>query len=273
MEEKIYFTSGEFAKLCGTTKETLRHYHNKGILMPKKQGENGYFYYEAWQFFEFDLIGLLIYAGNSLEQIREYLEAHSTERFLELMDNSKERLLRKKAKIENMLRVVENTVALANYGLKHNGNQLTITTCKKEYYLTVPIKESDYENKRNLLDAFSQFWAHSAENPLIGEYPYSYVVPEESYLAGDYTIKYIAGKLDEPSGDQNIHTKRPGRYAMLFHYGSIDTVEESCRRLCAEAGQLNLKLSGPLYVDELISNHVTPEEKDHVTKVSIRIGR
>ncbi|MCC2865057.1 MerR family transcriptional regulator [Anaerovorax odorimutans] len=273
MEEKIYFTSGEFAKLCGTTKETLRHYHNKGILMPQKKGENGYFYYEAWQFFEFDLIGLLIYAGNSLEQIREYLQAHSTERFLKLMDSSKERLLRKKAKIENMLRVVENTVSLASLGLTHDGTQLTIVPCKTEYYLTVPIKESDYENKRNLLDAFSQFWAHSAENPLIGEYPYSYVVPEESYSAGDYAIKYIAGKLDEPSEKQDIHTKWAGRYGMLFHYGSIDTAAESCRRLCEELRALNLEPSGPLYVDELISNHVTPEEKDHVTKVSIRVGR
>ena len=29
-----YFSSGEFARLCGTTKETLRHYHNIGLLVP-----------------------------------------------------------------------------------------------------------------------------------------------------------------------------------------------------------------------------------------------
>lgn len=273
MEEKIYFTSGEFAKLCGTTKETLRHYHNKGILSPKKEGDNGYFYYEAWQFFEFDLISLLIYAGNSLQEIRQYLDSYNTENFLELMKGSKERLLRKREKIESMLRVVDNSVALANLGLKHDGHQLTIAACEEEYYLTVPIEESAYENKRNLLDAFSRFWAHSADNPLIGEYPYSYVIPEESYRKGDYSIKYIAGKLDEPSGNRNIHTKSAGRYAILFHYGSIDEVHVSCRRLCEEVQQLKLESAGPLYVDELISNHVTPEEKDHVTKVSIRVGQ
>ena len=35
----MYFTSGEFAKLCGTTKETLRHYDSLGLLCPERRGE------------------------------------------------------------------------------------------------------------------------------------------------------------------------------------------------------------------------------------------
>ena len=34
-----YFSSGEFARLCGTTKETLRHYHNIGLLVPARTTE------------------------------------------------------------------------------------------------------------------------------------------------------------------------------------------------------------------------------------------
>lgn len=34
--------AGEFAHLCGTTKETLRHYKDIGLLMPVAKAENGY---------------------------------------------------------------------------------------------------------------------------------------------------------------------------------------------------------------------------------------
>ncbi len=48
-----FFTAGAFATLCNTTKETLRHYSNIGILKPEKIGENGYRYYSPAQFFDF----------------------------------------------------------------------------------------------------------------------------------------------------------------------------------------------------------------------------
>ena len=45
--KKGWLTSGAFAALCGTTKETLRHYKDVGLLLPAHQGDNGYFYYDV----------------------------------------------------------------------------------------------------------------------------------------------------------------------------------------------------------------------------------
>ena len=47
--QKGWLTSGAFAALCGTTKETLRHYKDIGLLLPVHQGDNGYFYYDVEQ--------------------------------------------------------------------------------------------------------------------------------------------------------------------------------------------------------------------------------
>ena len=68
------FTTGQFAKLCGTTKETLFYYDELGILKPVKVAENGYRYYSASQFFDLDLITVLQEAGSSLSKIKSYLE-------------------------------------------------------------------------------------------------------------------------------------------------------------------------------------------------------
>ena len=39
--QKGWLTSGAFAALCGTTKETLRHYKDIGLLSPAHQGNSG----------------------------------------------------------------------------------------------------------------------------------------------------------------------------------------------------------------------------------------
>ena len=60
---QIYFTTGEFARLCGVKKDTLFHYDAIGILRPDIVRENGYRYYSINQFFIFDIISMLKKAG------------------------------------------------------------------------------------------------------------------------------------------------------------------------------------------------------------------
>ena len=69
--EKSFFTTGQFAKLCKTTKETLRHYNNIGLLIPEAKSENGYKQYSFGQMFQFFYIETLKDAGCSLQVIKE----------------------------------------------------------------------------------------------------------------------------------------------------------------------------------------------------------
>ncbi|KAA3384529.1 MerR family transcriptional regulator, partial [Akkermansia muciniphila] len=66
------FTTGAFARLCGTTKETLFHYDAIGLLKPKEVRPNGYRAYAPEQFFDFDMVRMLRRAGSSLKEIKGY---------------------------------------------------------------------------------------------------------------------------------------------------------------------------------------------------------
>lgn len=74
---KEYMTTGEFANLCETTKETLRHYDRIGLLHPALVKDNGYKMYSFFQFADFGLIASLRSAGFTLDQIKEYREESS----------------------------------------------------------------------------------------------------------------------------------------------------------------------------------------------------
>ncbi len=67
------YTSGQFATLCHTTKETLRHYDELGLLKPQNVGENGYHYYDSKQFLQFEMICFLKETGMPLREIAAFL--------------------------------------------------------------------------------------------------------------------------------------------------------------------------------------------------------
>ena len=66
-----FLKTGEFAAFCNTTKDTLFHYDDIGLLKPLRTAPNGYRYYSLNQIYMFDLITTLKELGLSLEQIKK----------------------------------------------------------------------------------------------------------------------------------------------------------------------------------------------------------
>ena len=102
--KKIYYTSGEFAKMNGINKRTLHYYHEIGLFSPAMIGENGYFYYTCFQFAKLELILTLRRIGFSIEDIRAYTGQPSDDSLAQLIreqkaviDRSIEQLLHAKA--------------------------------------------------------------------------------------------------------------------------------------------------------------------------------
>ena len=56
---KKMLTTGAFAKLCKTTKETIFHYDREDILKPRYEASNGYRYYSLDQLWDFESIATL----------------------------------------------------------------------------------------------------------------------------------------------------------------------------------------------------------------------
>ena len=61
--ESRYLRSGQFAALCRTTKETLRHYRAIGLIEPAFVSDSGYAYYSPLQLGDFMLVAALQRAG------------------------------------------------------------------------------------------------------------------------------------------------------------------------------------------------------------------
>ena len=109
MSEKTKLKIGEFSKMMQVTVKTLRHYEQKGVLVPYEVDEwTGYRYYSITQMQRLNTIRGLQRQGFTLEEIKELLEdgaqtpsieqltqkIEETERQLQLLTERRSQLLK-----------------------------------------------------------------------------------------------------------------------------------------------------------------------------------
>ncbi len=89
LQDREYVLSvGQFAKLCGTTRDTLRFYYEQNIITPRVDPNNGYHYYSPSQISSFFFIHTMRQAGCSIKEISEIIHNSSRDK-IERLVNSK----------------------------------------------------------------------------------------------------------------------------------------------------------------------------------------
>ena len=116
-QQSSWLASSAFAALCGTTKETLRHYRDMGLLMPVHRGGNGYFYYDAGQFYDFYAISIFRQTGTPLEEIRRCLPGQDTAGTLAQLREQQGRLEAERRRLEQMEFVLSGMIRNLESGM------------------------------------------------------------------------------------------------------------------------------------------------------------
>lgn len=107
--EEYCISAGAFARMCQTTRDTLRYYEKQGILVPKKSEKNGYHYYSYAQISSFYFISTFRGLGCSVEDIKEYLLGGEEVRFDGFVDRQYAVLLKQQRELERRIGIIGNT--------------------------------------------------------------------------------------------------------------------------------------------------------------------
>ena len=102
----------EIARLAGTTRRTLRHYHAIGLVTPSRIGDNGYRYYDAEALVRLQRVLLLRQLGLGLPEIGEVLAGQRDDiaalrSHLDWLAHEQQRLGRQMASVERTITELE----------------------------------------------------------------------------------------------------------------------------------------------------------------------
>ena len=268
---KKHYTSGEFARLCRTTKETLRHYDAVGVLKPAVVGDNGYRYYTNGQFFEFDLITTLKEAGCSLAEIKSYTEHYEAQDFLAVMKDKVRQLEAEKQKIESMQRLLQRSIQTTEYALTEEYYKPRLVSCEEEYLITIKVAHPNEQSFSDMVLSVRDHYAHLEERNLWEEYSMGYIIMEENLKKGEYFESYYYTRIYSKREDERLQIRPAGQYVTMLHKGDYRTLPQSYEIIKAFIKEQGLEICGNSYEYEMVSYLATQEMKDYIIQISVQV--
>ncbi len=254
-EEEYTLSVGQFAKLCGTTRDTLRHYYESGIIIPKVNPENGYHYYSAAQISSFYFITTMRQAGCSIKEISDLIHNSSKEGIKRLTN----------AKILDMQRelfLINKRISALHMGMwiletfdSHTQGLPFVQEIPSISIIKTPI--SDKAKAHHTADIAKDISVHLSKTTADGSlssFPSGVTISYEDLLKKNYTYNNVVSFSLLPADPSSGYMTLPTRKALCCqHESRSQGIEKTYKKMLAYIKKNRLKACSDLYIISLIN--------------------
>ena len=268
IDDSIYYTPHQIASFFSIKKDTLLFYDRIGLFSPEKRKSNGYRCYSPSQLNKLDTILTLRDLGIPLESIKEAVDDMDAPSFLSLLENEERSIRKKIEECSSLLDIVGSIRSSIMEAINADKGRLYISSYEDIPMITVPIKNTEgmMTDDDRWQEAYSEVMAKADCKAIINI---------GSIVRLDEARKHLGGICREvyaTYAKQSETVIPEGRYAYMYFSGSLDNLSSFYIRFFEELEAHNLTPSGDIYEELSISHIITKDEKDHVTKLMVRVS-
>lgn len=225
--------TGEFSLLCGTTKETLRHYENIGLLAPSFIASNGYKYYAPSQIVDYMVISSLKEAGCSLAEIKQFVLSSDTSSMRSIFAEKVIQIEEKKKLLDKKKRVLEDVlVRIDEVGLlekRGESGSWRIKELNEAFYLETPLPIHG-EDSHTIFEAVAEHEAYCNDRGVgFGiEWPKTYRLARDKFETGSYSEGLsLCTRISERIDADRLAVRPAGRYLQYLRQVPLSTPSDS----------------------------------------------
>ena len=267
-----YFRSGEFAKLCRVSKDTVLYYDKIGLLKPDFINDKGYRYYSNNKIIEMYTIKLLRDSRIPLDEIIGYINGgKSTTAFFDLMKKNLELLYEKRRKLDYVISSIENGFRWYEYYKGRELQKIYLEERSEEYYIASDLisiasdlisdNDSYSDIDENDIQVYNEHLDYIYNLGIDFCYFEGYCFIEEEDLVKAKFLSYLFKKVD----CDRLWVKPPGKYIALLTQEVADEVGiKALQQIKDYAKEHNYKLSRDIYCFELMNYEEFENEEDFV---------
>lgn len=271
MHKKLegYFTTGEFAKLCGVKKQTLFHYDEIGLFSPALIKENGYRYYSYRQLYTFNMISTLKELNMPLKAIKTYLDERTPEKYLALLNQKIAEVDQSIEKL-NQIREHLNTAIRHTTKALHTEHAKIILQEQESEYLLIssPLTSKTHKEFSNFMLEYINF---CKDHALSNHDSFGSLLKVQDVADGNpncYTTLYA--KTHDATVPSVIE-KPSGLYAVTYHQGSYGKISQTYTKILDFVQKYQLKIGNYFYEEYLIDDLATKDENNFMTQIMVQV--
>lgn len=266
---KTSILTGEMAKLHNVSKETLRYYHQIGLLVPDFVDDKGYRHYSIRQFAHLDSILFLRELGLSIQEIQDFFKHRTLDTMLELLkeknisiEDELQRLLKRQKAITTKIQLLEDYK-------RSNQEVCTLKYLPERHISRLPLKTykgiSDFEFglkalNQSLVDNLSLF------KGMIGV-----------SLNAEHISKAYFGKWDsiilvfDDYEEHDLQVLPQGQYATLTYSGTYEDGDMYYEKLLSWLEDHNFNPDGDCLFLTISDSAFSNDPKEYINEIQIKI--
>lgn len=253
MKKKKFLTTGEFAKLCKTTKETLYHYDRENLLKPRYVSENGYRYYGVEQIYDFDMISSFKETGSSLKEIRAYIDNRDGKEFLAQLEDKLRIVKKEKANLAQREVMLRDLVAGTREALAFSYDTFMVLEEKEERLELVPTAATLEDSEKDFVERFTEYIGFYHRQKRMPRSPFGVLLKKEDVEKGLYLERYFFSRATRATPRSMLHVKPGGRYAVLAHEGDAASHLRAYAEVLRQIQASGLTVAGNCYYFDMMS--------------------
>lgn len=260
------FSTGEFAKLLEVNKDTLLYYDKIDLFKPAGTFDNGYRYYTFDQFDQFVAIQSLRAVELPIKELKAYFDAPNVQNLRQLALEQQEKVAREIQKLQDIQFFLERTVTLTKEMEEVSFGKVLIKQLPAE---SVVYSDEKIDWSLSIEELYEQTTPFLKRLGVKSTAAYGIMYSKEDFLNREFGVtSYLFCRLDYPSAKM-----RPaGHYAIIYHQGYNEISQaETYTTLLAYLEQEQLALDGDIYEEYLLHSIAAKEEKDYITKISVKV--
>ncbi|MFP4975512.1 MerR family transcriptional regulator [Paenibacillus sp. CN-4] len=267
---EMHLTTGEFARLCGVNKRTLFHYDDIGLLKPAYTSENGYRYYSHRQLDLFLNIHILKELKLPLKEIRSYLDNRTAELMIGMAKQEILHIEREIAKLKELRHVLEQTATFAEEGLHAKQGEFRLEVQREERLIRSGVLASGDPHSGYLewINDFRKFedLTQPDSSSFVGT-----MVETRQLLQEEDPAVYFFVRTNSTRADLKTFIKPKGQYAVGYHHGSYDKLDQSYASIFRFIEEQGLVPGEYAYEEYLIDEVAVKNAEDYVTRITMEV--
>ena len=271
MKNSHLMTTGEFAQLCRTTKATLFHYDEIGILKPRYVSGNGYRYYDVKQFFVFEAITIFKETGSSLREIHQQLQNNNRQKLVALLEEKLEVLEQEQRRLSQRQSILSDLKENLSESMAYHYDELFFEVLPEETLEVGAISVADFGSKEAstvFVASYSDFYYKAGE---ISRRPIGYIISRSLFESGEVVELYNFKRVSKETPESATHIRPQGKYAVIVHNGTQESHLHCIDRFVVALRVKNLDVMSELYCYDLVNHNPLESMDTYTVKYCVKV--
>ena len=271
-KKKNTLSTGAFARLCKTTKETLFHYDREGLLKPRYVSGNGYRYYGVEQFFDFDMIAMLKETGSTLQEIRAYMSNLDGGDFLDLLEAKLVVVRKERERLARREKMLRDLAGGAREALAFTFDAVLLLEQAEEHLEIVPTTAAMTDSTSEFVERLVEYIDFYNKLKRAPRFPFGMMIDREDIQSERFLERWFFSRATRSTPRSRLHVKAAGTYAVLAHKGTPESHASAFGELLRHIGAAALEAAGNAYVYDMMSYALLGAGETYAAKYCVPVA-